>query len=130
MYFCVFLAILVIFDCVGDDGKPENFMKMKFLVVSLLPIRISLTWKNAEFLTDTTNFDFKKWWYSILFHSKRKKTIEYWSFNISWTSKNEKMKVSKTVETLPTLHPMRWKWATCFWSSKNHFGAWNNNHSE
>ena len=42
--------------------------------------------------------------------------------DISWTSENEKMKVSKTVETLPTLHPMRWKWATCFWSSKNHFG--------
>ena len=27
----------------GDGGNHENFIKMKFLVVSLLPIKISLT---------------------------------------------------------------------------------------
>ena len=44
----------------GDDIMKQIFIKTKFLVVSLLPIKTSFTWKNAEFWTATKNFDFKK----------------------------------------------------------------------
>ena len=40
----VFFEILEKIEILGDDGKPENFIKMKFLVVLLLPIKTSLTW--------------------------------------------------------------------------------------
>ena len=64
----------------GDAIMKQIFIKMKFLVVSLLPIKTSLTWKNAEF-----SGEYKEPWLqkTMILHSKLKTAIKYGSLDIS-----------------------------------------------